>query len=359
MKVLTRWIVSEVLRATALVAALFAALFLFFDFVDQIEDIGRGTYGLKEALLYVVLRLPSRLYELLPIAFLVGTLAALAQMARHSELAVLRASGMSVAALWGKLALAATIMGLVILVVGEWLVPPSEQFARLFRGNALGSSDVSTDLRSGLWIRDGDDFINVRRVARDGRLRSLEIFRFGSDRTLTAIDRVAEAKFDAEHGVWRLKEVQRRRFAADRIVAESMPELEWQTELTPNVLAVLTMEPSRMTMWALYTFSRHLLRNGQNADRYLQALLRKSIYPLTAFVMATLALPFALGHARGTPIGFKVFLGTLLGVAFHLLNSLSSNLGVLVGWSPWLAAALPGIAFMALALLMMRWVERR
>ena len=74
MRVLRRWIVTEVLRGTAVVTAVFAALFLFFDFVDQLEDIGRGAYGLKEALFYVVLRLPSRLYELLPIVLLIGTI---------------------------------------------------------------------------------------------------------------------------------------------------------------------------------------------------------------------------------------------------------------------------------------------
>ena len=360
MRVLRRWIVTEVLRGTAVVTALFAALFLFFDFVDQLEDIGRGAYGLKEALFYVVLRLPSRLYELLPIALLVGALGALAQMARHSELAVLRASGLSVTGLWRILAWAAAVLAVLIFAVGEWLVPPAEQMARMFRGQAMGESDISTgDLRSGVWIREGNDFINVRRFSSDGQLRELEIYRFGSDQTLTAIDRVAAAQFDAARETWRLKEVQRRRFTAERIVAEAVPELEWRTELTPEVLAVLMVEPYRMTIRALSTFSQHLMRNGQNADRYLLALGRKLVYPFTAFVMVTLALPFALGHARGAPIGFKVFLGTLLGVAFHLLNSLSGSLGVLAGWSPWLAALLPGAAFMLLALAMMHWVERR
>lgn len=359
MSVLSRWIVTEVLRATGVVTAVFIALFLFFDFVDQLDDIGRGAYGLNEAALYVVLRLPSRLYELLPIALLVGALAALAQLARHSELAVLRASGMSVGGLWRILALAALIQGVIIFVVGEWLVPSAEQTARSFRVQAMGGGDFSTDMRSGLWIREGEDFLNVRRLGSDGRLRDLEIYRFGPDRVMTAIDQVKEAEFDPVRGVWRLKEVQRRRLAPERITAELLPELEWSTELTPRVLAVLMVEPYRMSIGALYTFSRHLIRNGQNADRYLQALGRKLVYPLTALVMVTLALPFALGHARGAPIGFKVFLGTLLGVAFHLLNSLSGSLGVLAGWSPWVAAALPGMAFMALALAMMHWVERR
>ena len=56
--------------------------------------------------------------------------------------------------------------------------------------------------------------------------------------------------------------------------------------------------------------------------------------------------------------GFS-FLGIMLGIFFHLLNSLFSHIGLLQNWPPLAAAAAPSAAFLASAVLMMWWVERR
>ena len=95
MKTIRRLIYVEVLYAVAFVSIGFLALFFFFDFVDELGDLNRmQPYRLTQALVYVSLRMPSHLYELLPIAVLIGTIFVMARFAQSSEYTILRTSGL-------------------------------------------------------------------------------------------------------------------------------------------------------------------------------------------------------------------------------------------------------------------------
>ena len=63
---------------------IFLALFFFFDVVDELQNVGKngGGYQLEHALTYVLLLVPSHLYELLPISVLIGTIFVMAQIGR-------------------------------------------------------------------------------------------------------------------------------------------------------------------------------------------------------------------------------------------------------------------------------------
>ena len=95
MRTLRRYIGRDVLLATLLIFAALLALFAFFDLIHELGDVGRGDYTISRALLFVMLNLPSRLYELFPVAALIGTLFAVAQLVANSEYTVMRAYGMS------------------------------------------------------------------------------------------------------------------------------------------------------------------------------------------------------------------------------------------------------------------------
>ena len=114
-----------------------------------------------------------------------------------------------------------------------------------------------------------------------------------------------------------------------------------------------------MSAWALHKYTQHLAGNKQKTERYEIALWKKLFYPLATLVMMALALPFAYMSARAGAVGLKVFLGIMLGIFFHMLNSLFSHIGLLQNWPPFSAAVVPSAAFLAAAMLMMWWVERR
>lgn len=356
--VLTRYLAREIVVSTAMVTLAFIGLFAFFDFINELDSIGRAGYELQHALVYVLLILPGRIYELIPITVLIGTLYALTTLARHSEITVMRASGMSTLKMLRTLGGTGLIFVVLTFVFGEYVAPPAERAAQQWKLTATGSA-VSQQLRSGLWVRDGNRFINVRRVLPDRSMEAVRIYDFDEERMLSSLSEAARGVYDGEAREWRLIEVVRTRFTDDRTLLETLPEIRWRSDLTPEVLSVLMVAPERMSVATLYAYINHLRDNRQNADRFEIALWKKIVYPFASLVMIALALPFAFTHDRMGGVSVKVFVGVMIGIGFYLLNGLFSNLGVINAWHPALAALTPSALFLATAAVMLLGVERR
>src|SRR5262249_32400627 len=96
MRVLRRYLSRQIIGGIVLVVTALIMLFSFFDLIYELRDVGSESYRLPAALAYVALSVPGHLYELLPVATLIGTLFVLAQLVVHSEYAVMRTSGVSI-----------------------------------------------------------------------------------------------------------------------------------------------------------------------------------------------------------------------------------------------------------------------
>lgn len=357
MRTLRRYLASEVIRATLMVLLAFLGLFAFFDFVNELDNIGQGGYELHHALVYVILLIPGRVYELMPIAVLIGTLYALTNLARHSEITVMRASGLSTARLLGVLSLIGALFVVLTFVFGEFIAPPAEKAAQQWRLTARGNT-VSNELQSGLWVRDGRRFINVKVLTPQRTMQGVRIYEFDDGLALRTISYAQRGEYEAGKG-WQMSDIAQTVFEVDRTRVQHLASLNWKSDLTPEVLSVLMVSPERMPATTLYAYLRHLEENHQKTDRYEIALWKKLVYPFAVLVMMALALPFGYSHDRMGGVSVKVFAGIMLGVTFHLLNGLFSNLGVINAWPPPVAALAPSLLFLLAAAGMLYWVERR
>ena len=115
----------------------------------------------------------------------------------------------------------------------------------------------------------------------------------------------------------------------------------WETVLKPSILTVYQVAPERLDMNALYDNIRVLGDNAQKTSRFEIAFWNKLFYPAAVLVMMVLALPFAHFQRRQGGVGFRIFAGTMLGLAFFLVGRLFSYLGVLNDWPPLFSAVFP------------------
>jgi lipopolysaccharide export system permease protein len=357
MKTLRLYLATEIVMATALVFVALVMLFAFLDLVEQIKDLGRGTYTLRWIVAYVLLQVPDRVYALFPPAALIGTLFALAQMVAGSEYTVMRTSGVSTARFAATLAGIGIIFAAIAFVVGEFVAPPSEQFAQRIRSQAI-TGLVAQEFRSGLWIKDDKNFINVVEVLPDSSLRGVRIYEFDPEYRLRSISYAKSGSYQSDRR-WLLRNVSQTRFENMKTAVQELPEVSWQSVLDPALLNVLLVKPEQMSAWSLYSFAQHLKENRQKTLRYEIALWSKLSYPLAVMVMMVLALPFAQVQGRQAGVGAKIFAGIMLGLAFHFLNRLFSHLGLLNDWPPYAAALTPTVIFLSIAVGMMWWQERR
>ena len=143
------------------------------------------------------------------------------------------------------------------------------------------------------------------------------------------------------------------------VVRTAVENYRWPTEISQEMISVALLKPDRMATIDLFKYIRHLDANGQSAQRYEIEFWKKVFYPLSCLVMVILALPFSYLHFRSGGIASYVFAGVLIGISFFLLNNVFGYLGNLQNWQPWLAAATPGLLYMAISLGAFGWLVLR
>lgn len=357
MKVIKRYLAAEITTSTSLVFAALLMLFSFIDLIHELGELGKGAYRLPHMIAYVLLSVPGHVYELFPIAALIGTLFALAQLVASSEYTVMRVSGVSVPRMALMLVRVGVVFAVLTFVIGEFAAPPAEQLAQQLRAKAI-TGVIAQEFRSGLWVKDDRNFVNVSQVLPDSVLVGVKIYEFDADHRLRKISQAQRGEYLRDN-FWRLREVVQTSFEGNKTQVSRIAEADWRSVLDPNLLSVLLVVPEQMSAWNLYSYVQHLRENNQQTSRHEIAFWNKLIYPFAVLVMMVLALPFAYYQQRVGGIGAKVFAGIMLGIGFVVLGRLFTYLGLLRDWPPFWSAILPTLLFLGLATGMMWWGERR
>lgn len=373
-----RYLARQIYAAFGFILFALVALFLFFDILSELGSV-KGQYTLPLALLHVLLKAPSRISEIIPIAGLIGSIYVFAMLASQSEFTILRIAGLDIRRGLTTLAKISLPLIIVTLVMSEWLGPYTENLSDQIRMKALGSS-YSSQFKTGVWVKDrlrdedgsgpirpGVRYVNVGKIEQDNEIKNIRMYEFDDAYRLLSIRSAASGRFD-ETGTWILDDVTETRFKESKQADPLNPVYSAQTfshpiislnsEVTPQILSVLLVSPEKMSIISLGRFISHLRDNKQDAQRHSIAFWKKVIYPFTIFVMLALALPFAYLKVRAGSVGIKVFGGIMLGMSFQLFNSLFSNVGLLGSWPALLTALTPPLVYFILAMVGLRWVSR-
>jgi lipopolysaccharide export system permease protein len=394
MKILQRYFAVNIAQAVFFVLVALLSLTAFMDLTSELGSVGQGGYMIQHAFLYVLMLLPGHVYEVMPMAALIGTIFTMAQFAASSEFTIMRASGMSTRMGAWMVFRIAIVFVLITFVFGELITPRTAPLAERLKLSAKGAT-LSQEFRSGMWTKDvvhsdgmrgpvtGSRFFNVRQFRADGQLVGVKLYEFDTSFRLRSLITAATATFEGNN-TWRLADVTETLFSNSRVlpapgqvvpaggrvqdafgqetsavVTRKLATMNLISEITPKILSVSSSDPDRMSANELAVYTRHLAENKQGTDRFKIAFWKKLIDPLAIFVLMALALPFAYLQSRSGGISLKIFIGIMIGVSFMLINTLFSHLGLLSTWPPFFTAIAPSLLFLALALGALWWVERR
>jgi lipopolysaccharide export system permease protein len=315
---------------------------------------------------YSLLLAPGHLYELMPIAVLIGSIYALARLAQSSQYTILRTGGLGPGrALWLLVSLA-LVFGLVTFVCGDYLAPLTERLANQLQAAFSGSLKLD---RSGAWIKEhamtpGGErsySINVGSAEGGSTLHDVRIFEFDANGSLLTRTAAASANVGAD-GTWSMRDVTVTRWidagTASDVKDDKLATLDWHSALSPKLVAAAVLPVATMSTLELWRYIGHLADNEQTAQAPKIQFWRRALYPLACLVMVGLALPFAYLNARSGGVSVKVFMGIMLGVSFVLLNNVFRYLGLLGNWTPWIVAAAPGALYLLLSLAAFSWLVR-
>ncbi len=352
MPILGNYIVRTVLGYTALVMLVLLALGALFIFIGQQDDIGTGGYTASQALLFVALNLPSYLFQLLPVGALIGALLGLGNLARGSELVVMRASGVTTARFCLWLGVAGFILAVLMVAVGEYVAPPLEKYARQLKVFSK-FNEFSFAGNRGTWVRDGDMIISVEQQSAESRFGGVQLFRFDDQRRLLGVGRADAASVDDASG-WQLEGFVETQFTDQGTQSVREPTRRVETSLSTDFLGLAVVEPETMGLRDLRAYRAHLERNNLDATPFEAAFWARIARVVALMLVVILALPFALGPMRASGQGARTVVGILIGAGFVLLSqTLESSARLLdvppwvVGWGP--TALLAALTFVLLA----------
>ena len=352
MTLLDRYVARHVVHGTLVWLVALVVLFGFIAFVDDLDNVGRGDYGLVGALEYMALTTPRRAFNLFPLAALIGALMGLGGLASSSELAVIRSSGVSVRRICAAVLGGALVLMVLAVALGELVAPVAERTAQARRSVAI-SDELELDSRAGFWIRDGSSFINIRRVLPGSRMEDVSIYEFDDRRRLRVATGAARARY--EDGQWLLEDLVQSRVSEQGVTRRAVASAAWRSRFEPDLVNVVSIKPESLSIPGLRRYVAYLDGNGLDTSRFELALWSKFAYPLATGVMIVLAVPMVLGRLKAAGMGQRILIGVLVGIGFHVLNQASGHLGLVYGLSPFASATAPTLMFAAAA----GWMLRR
>ena len=341
---LDRYIGTSVFFAILAVLGIIVGLALLFAYIDELGDIS-ATYGLLDAGVWVLLTIPRRIYEMLPMAALIGCLIGLGNLASSSELTIMRAAGVSIRRIvWAVMKPMLVIM-LAGVLIGEYLAPWSENLAQANRAMAQGGGEAQSSKR-GLWHRQGDEFIHINAVQPNGVLLGVTRYQFDAERNLLSASFARRALFQSDH--WQLEDVVTTQLQEQSTAVVNSPSQRWDVQLNPQLLGTVVLEPEALSVTGLWRYIHYLADQGLANGRYWLAFWTKILQPLVTAALVLMAISFIFGPLRSVTLGQRVFTGVLVGFVFKIGQDLLGPSSLVFGFPPLLAVLIPA-AICALA----------
>lgn len=353
MTVLERYIANSAARSLVLVSAGLTSLFSLLELVNQLRDVGKGSYRLIDAIAYVLLTVPARILQLMPVTMLLASLFALGGLASRNELTSMRAAGMSLHRIVGAVFRLAAVTVVLLFLAAQFVIPAAEQRAQTLRLARISPTSVPLRTENSFWVQGRLEYLNVRNFASGNVPEDIEIYTFTEGGELARYVHAASADVRPD-ATWVLRDVFLKRFSADQVETEQLESLVWHSFLRAQQVGLLILPPQSMQPIGLFEYVRDLKRRHAPAGQYAQELWDKIDIPIAMAAMILIAVPFVLGPLRAHGTGSRIVIGALIGIVFTLVQEIATYLGQLASVDPALTAIAPSLVLMAIALYLFR-----
>ena len=338
--ILSQYMMRSILAMTALVLIVLLALAGLIEFISELDDT-RGDYQTPRVVLYTALRLPQLAFQMLPVAALIGSLLGLGALAANSEIIVMRAAGLSIKKLSGMVAVTGLVLLIFTALLGEFIGPPLDYFARNMRLEARYEQDDER-LGNATWVRDGPVILHLERVSAEFEFGTIYMFLLDENNGLASIARAENSGIDKDDR-WILENLRETRFRDDAVqVVESSLAVE-TFDINAEVLGISLVKPASLSGRGLLSYIAYLKRNSLDSRRYETELWYRVARTATILIMPILALAFVFGALRTGGAGARLMIGVVIGLAYYLASEMLANSGQIFNFDPAVIAWLPSV----------------
>lgn len=353
--VLDRYIARAVTTGCLMACFVMLSIFAFVDFVSQLNSVGTGDYGAVQAAVFVLMRLPQRLFELSPSILLLGGILSLGAMAANSELIVMRASGISTMRITRSVLQIGFIIAILVAVLGEYLVPSATRSAKAYRAEAMEKKLIVGGTND-IWARDGNRYVNVKKILPNHQLQDIYVYELNDNRELSAMLYAEHAQHQNDE--WVLDGIKRSDISTTGVTTSFEKQLKLKRLILLELFTVLELESKDMSAVELLTYSEYLKNNKLDDGEYRLAFWIKIFTPLTCLAMLMIAMPIVFATTpRSGGVGQRLMLALIIGIVYFVINRSINHLGLAMNVAPILSASIPLLLVVLISLYFMRRVK--
>lgn len=355
MKIIDRYLGRTIISTTLSVLGILLVLFSLIKLIAETRDIGYGHYTLGSAFYYVLLTLPSQFYSFFPVAILLGTILGLSVLAKHSELMILHSNGVSLYQMAWSLIKATLLMVFLTILIGEGLAPRAARLAENHKAFLTTQGQTLMTQQGAVWIRDGHNYLYIQSILDPTHLNKVSRYRFDDNNNLLEASFAKQVNY--EGNVWNAYEIAKSIISLNKIQTQHSVHEIWSFSFSPKLLNISIIKPEEMSLRQLNDYIRYRRKNLLNISQYSLAFWQRVLQPAAIWVMLCLAIPFTFKHLRTLATSLRTIAGVAVGFGFYLLNDFFGPFAIVYQWPPFLAALLPILIFMFIAIILMRWAR--
>ena len=347
MTIRDRYIRKTLLHFTFAVLVIWLGVYSFFNYLQEMERISDSGYSSLKALEYIAFQIPEVAYKHSAPIILLGCILGMGHLATTNQLVVMQASGSSILKLTTITVRIALFFIIIFIIMGESIAPIVSSEGKKNRAQALDQSYASTT-QKGFWIRDGDNFINVKKNF-DGKLfNDITIIEVNSLNKINSVVAAQKANFDDQimkmenSKIFSIDNLN----AIDRITIKDRNSYDKNVSFDQDLIDSLKKDPEELSTFTIIKQIQFLSANKLRSGIFQVELYKRLIRPFNLIAMILLAMLFIFGSTRDVSLGKKIFFGVVISLSFEMLSRVGAAVSLSFNFNPLLSAVVPTILVM-------------
>jgi LPS export ABC transporter permease LptG/LPS export ABC transporter permease LptF len=342
-RILTRYILREVLSHALLGGALFTFVLFMRPLSSILELMVRGSAPLHAVALFFLYMLPSTLILTIPMTVLVGILLGLSRLSADSEVTAMRAAGFGVMQFVRVVSIAA-VGGLVLGLFNSFYIAPKSAAALLRLELSLKNEQASFEVQPRVFYEDFKDYVLYVQDTQPGQGSALWKHVFLADLTEPATPRITSAEqavvLPAAGNTLRLHF----RDGSKHEISPKDPNqydistfTETDTPIQTGAQEDLKLGHADTPIVALSASELWRRRYEPQGTAFLIELHKRLSYPVACLVLMLVGVPLGLSSRRGgkstgfvltVALVFVYYFFSSVGIAMAKQGKLPAGLGV-------------------------------
>lgn len=348
-QILDIYVIREWLFYFALLLVSFAGIYTVFDFFQLLGDIVRNHAGPGLVLDYYRYLWPQVIYLMLPLTILVATLVNFSLLTKSNQIMAIKAAGVSLYRISLPVLAIAALLSAGMFVLGDQYLPETNQRQSAYRNEIKGRPPQTSFRPDVQWIfGESSRLYNYRFFDPDRNVfANLSVFEFDpSNFQLTRRVYAARAFWEPHIPGWVLEDGWKRDLQSGKVTSFQPFAVATFKELSeqPGYFKKEVRTSEQMSAVELRHYIQDLRQSGFDVIPLSVQLNRKFSYPLIAFVVSLIGVPFAFTAGRkGALSGIAVSIG--IAIIYWSVSSLFEAMGNLGQLPPAAAAWSPDVLF--------------